>query len=185
MTLAELLAIAVRALEAEGIPYMLTGSLASSFHGEPRSTRDIDFVIDPDPAALDRLVARLAAEDMYVHADAARDALAARGQFNAVAGDAKIDFMVRKDRPFSISEFGRRQRVRLPDSEADIVSLEDLIIAKLAWAAETGSDRQKRDVMGMIEVAGSDLDRAYVERWTTQLGMVEAWREVDRAGDSR
>jgi hypothetical protein len=185
VTLAELLASAVAALEAEGVPYMLTGSLASSFHGEPRATRDIDFVIDPDGDALDRLVSRLRGQGWYVDGEAAQTALAERGQFNAIAGDAKLDFMVRKDRPFSIEEFGRRRRVRLPDAEATIVSVEDLILAKLQWGSETGSDRQLRDVAGMVEVAGDQLDRRYVERWAADLGVLEAWRQVDRGIDSR
>lgn len=170
--------MAVRALEIEAIPYMLTGSLASSFHGEPRSTRDIDFVIDPDLAGLDRLVERLVAEGLYVDRGAARYALATRAQFNAIAEDAKIDFVIRKDRPFSIAEFARRQRVRLPGVEAEIVSVEDLILAKIAWATETGSDRQLRDVAGMVDIAGADLDRAYIERWAEELGVSAPWHEV-------
>lgn len=178
MTLADLLVLAVHALEGEGIPYMLTGSLASSFHGEPRATRDIDFVIDPDGAGLERLVDRLIAEGLYVDGGVARGALATRGQFNAVAGDAKIDFVIRKERPFSTAEFARRRRVRLPDIEAEIVSVEDLIVAKLAWASQTGSDRQLRDVAGMVAIAGDDLDRVYIDRWAADLDLVKQWREV-------
>jgi hypothetical protein len=178
VTLSELLGAAVRALEAEGIPYMLTGSLASSFHGEPRSTRDIDFVIDPGAAALDRFVARLSAQGLYVDPGAAHSALEDRGQFNAIADDLKIDFVVRKDRPFSIAEFDRRTRVRIQDTEAEMVTVEDLILAKLAWAADTGSDQQLRDVAGMIEVAGPDLDRAYVQQWAAKLGLDGSWRDV-------
>ncbi len=179
MTLGDLLVETIRALEAERIDYMLTGSLASTFHGEPRSTRDIDVVIDPTPAALDRLLDRLHNDGLYVDGDAARAALRERGQFNAIAGDAKVDFIVRKDRPFAKAEFERRRRVQLPGIEGEMVTVEDLILAKLAWAKETDSERQRRDVSGMIGAAGSTLDRVYVAAWAERLGVAEDWRRLD------
>jgi hypothetical protein len=154
---------------------MLTGSLASSFHGEPRSTRDIDIVIDPPADALLALVHRLQAEGMYVDEAAAAGALRDRGQFNAIATDAKVDFVIRKDRPFSRTEFDRRQRVRLPGVDAHVVTVEDLVIAKLEWASETGSDRQRRDVTEMIAISGDALDGDYVERWANELGLSDDW----------
>lgn len=178
MSLAGLLGTTIEALEAEGVPYMITGSIASAFHGEPRATRDIDVVIDPAPASLDGLVARLQAAGAYVDAEAARAALRERTQFNAVADDAKVDFVILRDRPFSSAEFERRRRVRLGDLEAFIVSAEDLIVLKLEWAEATGSERQLRDVEGMIAVAGRDLDRDHIERWTSALGLGDAWRRV-------
>ena len=165
-------------LEAERIPYMLTGSIASAFYGEPRATRDIDVVIDPTPEALDSLIIGLQRGGAYVDADAARTALRARTQFNAVVGDAKVDFVVRKERPFSKAEFDRRRRVHLLGLKGSMVSVEDLILAKLEWSAATGSERQLRDVEGMVRVAGSDLDRGHVERWAAQLGLTTSWRQV-------
>ena len=179
MSLADLLEGTIRALIAERIDYMLTGSLASTFYGEPRSTRDIDIVIDPTPAALDRLLDRLRADGLNVDRDAARTALQDRGQFNAIAGDAKVDFIIRKERPFSIAEFDRRRRVQLPGTEADVVTVEDLILAKLLWARETDSQRQRRDVAGMLGAAGTALDRGYVAGWAERLGVAEDWRLLD------
>jgi hypothetical protein len=185
VTLADLLIETIGALEAEGIAYMLTGSMASTFHGEPRATRDIDFVIDPTADGLDRLLDRLRSNGLYVDQDAARAALHDRGQFNAIAIDAKVDFIVRKDQPFARSEFERRQRVELPGIEAHVATVEDLILAKLAWARDTDSERQRRDVSGMIEVAAESLDRAYLARWADLLGLGDAWRRLDaRAGES-
>jgi hypothetical protein len=179
VSLADLLVGTIRTLEAARIPYMLTGSLASTFHGEPRATRDIDIVIDPTPKSLDRLVDGLRADGVYVDLEAARVALNERGQFNAIAADAKVDFIIRKDRPFSIAEFERRQRVQLPGTVADVVTVEDLIVAKLLWAVETDSERQLRDVSGMIAVAGDALDRTHVTTWAERLGVGEAWRRLE------
>ena len=184
MSLADLLASTIRALAAARIDYMLTGSLASTFYGEPRATRDIDVVIDPTPASLDRLVEVLLTDGLYVDPAAARTALRERGQFNAIAGEAKVDFIVRKDRPFSISEFDRRQRVQLLSTEVDMVTVEDLIVAKLWWARESDSERQRRDVAGMISVAGTALDREYVGKWAERLGVAEDWRRLDVLPDA-
>lgn len=117
MTFGELLALVIGLLEQSGVPYMVTGSLASSYHGEPRATRDADIVIDPSPEALERLTAGLLDAGFHVDRDAAREALVDRSQFNAIGADAmKIDFIVRRDRPFSVEEFRRRQPADLLDA---------------------------------------------------------------------
>jgi hypothetical protein len=177
--LADLLADAIDRLDRAGIPYMLRGSLASTYHGEPRATRDLDLVIDPRPRALERLVDGLEADGFYVDREAARTALRDRTQFNAI-GDAaaKIDFIIRKDRPFSVEEFRRRRRVELLGTSGFIVSVEDLIVAKLEWAAATGSERQLRDVAGMLAVAGDAIDAAYLNRWIAALGLTDTWTDV-------
>ena len=158
---------------------MLTGSLASTYHGEPRATRDLDLVIDPAPDALERLVDGLEADGFHVDREAARTALRDRTQFNAIGEAAtKIDFIIRKDRPFSVEEFGRRRRVELLGTSGFIATAEDLIVAKLEWAAQTGSERQRRDIAGMLAVAGNAIDEAYLMRWITALGLTDAWTDV-------
>jgi hypothetical protein len=104
----------VEALAECGIPHMVAGSFASTHHGVPRSTYDIDLVIDPTREALDRFVRSLAAERFYVSAEAAQEAWQRRGQFNVVdrATGWKIDLILRKDRAFSREEFGRRRPLR-------------------------------------------------------------------------
>jgi hypothetical protein len=105
-----LLAHVTSLLESAGIPYMVAGSFASTFYSSPRTTADMDIVIDPGADALDRLLAGLDPERFYVDADTARDALRRRGMFNAIDMESgwKIDFVVRKARPFSIEEPRRR-----------------------------------------------------------------------------
>jgi hypothetical protein len=179
VTLAGLLADAIRLLERAPIPYMITGSIASTYHGEPRSTLDIDIVIDPDPAALERLIDELQAEGFYVDRGAAGVALRDRTQFNAIGPDAvKIDFIIRKERPFSVAEFSRRREVELPGTRGFMTTVEDLIVAKLEWAVETDSERHLRDVAGMLAVAGDTLDRAYLARWIAALDLKAAWTRV-------
>lgn len=179
MTLAELLADAVRRLDRAHIPYMVTGSVASTYHGEPRATLDLDIVVDPLPETLAILLESLLADGYYVDRGAAFDAMRGRTQFNAVgAGATKIDFIVRKDRPFSREEFARRRPAELLGTPAFIASVEDMIIAKLEWSLPFDSERQLRDVASMLDVAGEAIDRPYIDRWVGALGLAEAWRRV-------
>lgn len=180
MTFTDLLKDVIGRLDHADVPYMVTGSLASSFHGEPRATLDVDIVVDPTPSSLARLVDNLIDGGYYVDREAAREALAGRTQFNAVADDAsKVDFIIRKERPFSIEEFGRRMRADLLGTFAFVASAEDLVIAKLEWAAASGSDRQLRDAAGIVAVADG-LDEDYIDRWAAALGVTEAWQTIRR-----
>ena len=186
MTLGDLVARMADRLERAGIPYMVTGSLASSFHGEPRTTRDVDLVIDPTPQALTAFVDRLPASEFSVDADAARVALQERSQFNIVEVETgwKVDFLVRKDRPFSVEEFERRMPAELLGRRAFIATAEDTIIAKLEWAMAGESERQMRDVASILAVSGESLDFSYLERWTRQLGLTTVWEQVQSSAQS-
>ena len=178
MTFGQPLASVIALLERSGVPYLVTGSLASSYHGEPRATRDADIVIDPSRKALDELTAGLLDAGFDVDRDVARQALAARSQFNAIGADAsKVDFIIRRDRPFSVEEFRRRQPADLLGTEGFVATAEDVILVKLEWAKATGSDRQLDDVAGIVAIAGR-LDLAYIDRWAGKLGVDDAWRAL-------
>ena len=178
MSLESLLAHTIGLLEDSGLRYMITGSLASGYHGEYRATHDVDVVIDVSAVELDRLLDRLHAAGMYVDDEAARTALRERGQFNAIVEDVKVDFIIQKLGAFARSEFDRRIRGRLLGREASLVSPEDLILAKLASAAQLDSERQLRDVAGVVDAIGPALDRAYVSSWAERLGLRPAWDKL-------
>lgn len=186
MTLGELLASIGQRLAAAGIPYMVTGSVASSFHGEPRATRDLDLVIDPSHEALDRFVGDLPAETFYVDPEAARAALVERSQFNVIdhASGWKVDLIIRKDRPYSIQAFKRRLPAELLGTPTFLATAEDVVIAKLEWSKLAGSERQLRDVIGILGVTDT-LDSRYVERWVERLGLADVWAKVQTALEVR
>jgi hypothetical protein len=186
VTLGELLASIGQRLAAAGIPYMVTGSVASSFHGEPRATRDLDLVIDPSPAALDRFVGELPAEKFYVDRLAATTALADRSQFNVIdqVSGWKVDLMIRQDRPFSIQAFKRRLPAELLGTPTFLATAEDVVIAKLEWSKAGGSERQLRDVIGILAITNK-LDDRYVERWVERLQLGDVWAKVRRALEER
>ena len=170
------------------IPYMLTGSFASSYHGRPRATHDADVVIDPAPNQFDALLAELEAKGFYVNDRGARAAFEERRQFNAIeiASACKVDLILRKDRSYSREEFARRQYVDLAFGHpVAVVAPEDAILSKLEWAQRSGdSQRQLRDAAGVLDV-NPQVDRAYIERWARELGVLELWTTISRRRDQK
>lgn len=164
-------------LEDAEIPYMIVGSFASMVHGEPRTTQDLDIVIDPLPAALDQFLAHIDMETFYVDPDTARDALRRRAMFNIIDMRSawKIDLVMRKDRPFSREELTRRAEQEVLGVIVPTASAEDTIVAKLEWAKQGASERQIRDVAGILRVRGESIDRAYILRWIDELGLEPQW----------
>ena len=168
-------------LDAAGIPYMLSGSFASSYHGVPRTTQDLDLVIDPTRPALHGLLDALPEDDYYVSREAAGTALRRRGQFNVIdlSSGWKADLIIRKNREFSRTEFERRLPGSVLGTEVSISTAEDTVLAKLEWAVKAESERQLRDVAGVLAVS-QDLDQAYLEHWVEKLGLRTAWEEAQR-----
>lgn len=177
---ADPLAVVVDLLDRAEIPYMLAGSFASTYHGSPRTTHDIDVVIDPTRPALDRFVRDLDEEHYYVSDVAVDEAWRCRGMFNVLLLESgwKVDLILCKERPFSRSEFERRIRVDLGGLAVWMATAEDTIVAKLEWAKAGESERQLRDVEGILAVAGDRLDRAYLEGWIGELGLRDSWARV-------
>jgi hypothetical protein len=181
MTQEEFLTDIAQSLETVAIPFMVAGSHGSSLHGQPRATNDVDFVIDPTLEQLDRFLA-LVAGRYYVSPEAAREALARRSMFNIINFDDgwKADLIIRKDRPFSIEEFGRRQMRTLYGSSLPVASAEDVILTKLEWDKITPSERQVKDALHVAVVQWSTLDQNYLRRWAPLLGVAEKLEEVLR-----
>jgi hypothetical protein len=164
-----------------GVTYMLTGSIAASYYGRPRATHDADIVIDPAPDQLEELLTRVERAGFYVDASRARDSLRTRRAFNIIDTQyaSKIDLIIRRDREFSVNELARRTTADLPWKRGvSIVSPEDALLSKLEWARAAGdSERQLADVAGMLAVQ-STLDRQYIERWASRLGVADLWHRV-------
>lgn len=162
----------IRRLDDASIPHMLAGSMASTFHGEPRMTRDVDLVIDPTLASMREFVAGLDRSRYYV--DDAEGAVRHRGMCNVIDTETgwKADLIVRKLRPFSETEFGRRQLVEISGIELFVASAEDTVLAKLEWRSASNSEQQLRDVVAVL--AAQPVDLVYLRHWATELGVAEA-----------
>lgn len=162
-------------LDRAGIAYMLTGSMAMNYYAQPRMTRDIDVVVALAPADADKIVDLFRA-DYYVSEEAVRDAISAESIFNLIHNESviKVDCIVRKNTPYRRVEFDRRKQIKIDDFSTWIASKEDLIISKLFWAKDSGSEIQMRDVQNLV-ATGSDV--AYIDNWTKDLGLFNLWEQ--------
>jgi hypothetical protein len=167
-------------LDAGGIPYMITGSMAMAIYSQPRMTRDIDLVVELTPAEGDRLV-ELFREDCLIDREAVRDAINRTSMFNVIHKEwtAKADFIIRKDAEYRAVEFTRRRKVTIAGANAWVVSVEDLILSKLVWRKESLSELQLRDVRGLI-ATNPRLDWDYLRMWAAQLGVGQALNEAGK-----
>jgi hypothetical protein len=173
----ELLGRVTAALDANGIPYMLTGSLASSMYGIPRATNDIDIVISATREQVLAVVQLFQRVGLTVAQEAAVAALRNKTQFNVIdfPRGLKVDLIVRKDRDFSVTEFDRRETHEVEGMRLTIATPEDVLLAKLEWAKMGDSERQLVDAAGIVKVQGEALDMDYVERWVEDLGLQQQW----------
>jgi len=165
-------------LDSAGIPYMLTGSVALALYARPRMTRDVDVVIECRPDDVVKIVRAFGA-DCYVDANAVREAIASRTMFNIIHNEwvIKADFIVKKEDVYREVEFERRRRFVVEGVPVWVVALEDLVLSKLHWSRDSGSELQRSDVRLLLEAAPS-LDRAYLEKWARHLGVQDLLTEV-------
>jgi hypothetical protein len=183
MSLAELFQRITSALDLSGIEFMVSGSFASAHYGASRSTQDIDVVIAATPEKLRVLVQNLPSDEYYVDLDAALKALTHQSLFNVIdlATGWKIDFIIRKSRPFSQEEFNRRRKVNLHDVPIFVASAEDIVISKLEWSKLAQSRRHIEDVAGILRARWKLLDRPYLEKWIDELGLSQQWNDARTA----
>jgi len=175
MSQQELLAKVVPVLEALGIDFMVTGSIASSIQGEPRLTHDVDLVVTVPADAVDALVASFPSPEFLLQKDAIQDALQHRSMFNLLwlQDGSKVDFWLLTDEPFDISRFSRRQRTMLDDLHLFVSAPEDTILAKLRWSRLSGgSEKQFNDALSVYELQAKGMDCEYLGRWAEALGVV-------------
>lgn len=181
MTLEDFLSRLATALERVKLPYMLTGSVASSAHGIPRSTADLDIVIAPTRAQLMALMREFPTDRYYSDEQQALQALASRSQFNVIdfATGWKADFIIAQDSEYGRSALMRRMLIDVEGTSVYVATAEDVLIAKLQWAKLGKSDRQLDDAAGIISTQGKKLDFSYIERWVRELHLEAEWRAVN------
>ncbi len=177
----ELLRFVTAVLERLRVPYLVTGSMATIFYGEPRFTNDIDIVVRLPAARAAEFCRAFPPADFYLDEQSVREAIATHGQFNLIhaGGGLKVDFMVPPDTAFERSRFGRAVRARPgPDFEATFAAPEDVIIKKLEYYAAGGSEKHLRDIAGVLKISADRVDREYISRWAAQLGLTDVWDAV-------
>ena len=165
----DVLRIVSERLAAARIPYMLTGSYALAFYTTPRMTRDLDLVISLAEDDVGAIV-KVFESEFYIDADAVRSAVLSQRQFNLMhlKSGIKVDLIIRKGAEYRQVEFARRREVDFGGVKTWIVTREDLILSKLVWSKDSGSELQQRDVRALLDTS---VDRAYIEQWARRLGV--------------
>ncbi len=175
----EVLRQVTAALEQVGVPYRVSGSVASSALGIPRATLDIDIVADLTPHHVAPL-ARLLGQDFYFDQVHALQAIQQRSSFNLLhlAKAIKVDIFLVNPTPFEQSAFAREHRITLEEPEPPysvaFCTAEDILLHKLRWYELGGrsSERQWSDILGILRVQ-TTLDLDYLRRWARELGLLE------------
>src|SRR5437016_13900816 len=170
MTERELLVDCLRRLNRISVRYYLTGSMASNYWGIPRTTHDLDFVVQLPPSAVPEIV-RAFAGDFYIDEAAVRAAYRPPHQFNALdtRSALKVDFWLPDPTPFAQEMLRRRLEVNLFGEPAWIATAEDVILHKLIWNRISPSDRQLGDAAGVVAVQADALDKSYLRHWAQEL----------------
>ena len=168
--LLKLLQKVTAALDARSISYMLSGSVAMNVYTVPRMTRDIDIVINLQQSDIDEFAA-IFKEGYYIHKEGLEEEVRRRGMFNVIDFESgqKIDFMVRKNTEFHLTEFGRRKQIEAFGFPVWIASIEDLILSKLIWIQQIQSETQMGDIENLLEA--DSVDQAYLLHWIKEMNL--------------
>jgi len=174
MSQQELLRTVIQALDDAGIEYMVSGSIASSLQGEPRSTHDIDLVVALERVAVTKLIKAFPFPDFYLDEESIMEAIDKQSMFNLIdvnEGD-KVDFWILTDEPFDQSRFARRYVEEVMGLRMRVSSPEDTILVKLRWAKLSGgSEKQFTDALRVYEVQFGNLDVDYLHSWARKISV--------------
>jgi hypothetical protein len=161
--------------EKLGVPYLIGGSLASSLYGMVRTTQDSDIIAEMRPEHIQPFVSALEA-DFYVDQEMIAESIQRNSSFNIIHHDSmfKVDVFIPRPRPFLRSQLARARRQTFTfekEVSAKFASPEDTILSKLEWYRMGGeaSDRQWRDILGVLMTKAGELDLEYLHQWAREL----------------
>jgi hypothetical protein len=171
-------------LERLEVRYFISGSLASTLYGIMRTTMDADIVADLNQKHIVDFVSELG-DDFYIDQEMINTAVKQRSSFNIIHRESffKIDLFIPEPRPFDNVQFTRARRQILaiePEIQAMVASPEDIVLAKLEWYRMGGgiSERQWRDVVGIIRVQAGLLDLSYLNHMAEELGIEDVLQKA-------
>lgn len=184
MEQAELLKYLLGVLDRLHISYAIVGSFASGIWGEVRFTQDIDLITSVQECDLPQLLTLFSPPEFYASLPAAQEAVRNASQFNIIHLDSgnKIDFMIAGTSQWSQRQLQRSHIVQMfPDQTGRVSSPEDVILGKLLYYREGGSDKHLRDIAGIVKVSGDTLDWEYLAQSALELELVDLWNSVQEA----
>jgi hypothetical protein len=166
-------------LEELGVPYVIGGSLASTLHGMIRTTQDSDIITGMRSEHIASFVSSLQG-DFFVDEEMIADAIQHNSSFNIIHRDTmfKVDIFIPRPRPFQQSQISRAQRQSFAlenEISANFASAEDTVLSKLEWYRMGGetSERQWRDILGILKTRAGGLDLEYLKKWAKDLGVTD------------
>jgi hypothetical protein len=175
----DILVDVVTKLEQAEITYMISGSTAMNYYVQPRMTRDIDIVVELNCNKIN-ILKEFFELDFYLDEETIQNQVEIQGFFNIIHYQTavKIDFVVKKNSPFRIEEFNRRQRIQIDDNVfAWFVTPEDLVLSKLIWAKDSHSEFQLRDISNLLN-SKIKIEHTYLRKWANDLNVIELLKEV-------
>ncbi len=162
-------------LEKLGIPYFIGGSLASTLYGMLRTTQDSDVIAEMRSEHIQPFLTALQNE-FFIDEEMIADAVHRNSSFNIIHRETmfKVDVFIPRPRPFQKSQLARAQRQTFdlePRISANFASAEDTILSKLEWYRRGGeiSERQWRDILGVLKTREGGLDLDYLQKWANKL----------------
>ncbi len=162
--------------ERESVPYRIVGSMASMAYGEPRFTNDIDVLVDLPVEKIEALCREFPSPDFFIAPHAVRQAILNRHQFNIlhIPAGLKVDMILAADTEFDRRNLDTGQRLRCEGAyDALFASPENVILKKLVYYQEGGSEKHLRDIASMLAIQGEQIDQAYLDNWASELGVTE------------
>ncbi|CAN5577616.1 hypothetical protein BH10BAC5_BH10BAC5_14020 [soil metagenome] len=181
MSQQELLKKVVQLLNRINVDYMLTGSVVSSIQGEPRSTHDIDIVVNISEHSISSIIKEFLPPRYYIDESAIVEAIQNQNMFNLLdtnEGD-KVDFWILTKSPFDVSRFSRKYEDDFFGITVNVSTPEDTIVSKLKWAKESNNcQKQLGDVIRITEIQYGNLNFSYIEKWVSILDLKDLWLQV-------
>lgn len=180
---AELSLLFLRPLNKLGVRYVVSGSMASILYGEPRFTNDLDLVVFLRHEDIKRLAEIFPSPDYYVPPEeviAAEIARPQKGQFNVihVATGFKADLYTSGRDDFNAWAFRNARRMDFKGETISVAPPECVIVRKLEFFREGGSEKHLRDIRTMLTVSGDQIDRSALNEWIVRQGVEAQWRQV-------
>lgn len=181
----EILLLISRLLSDLHIPYLLTGSFASSYYGFPRATHDIDFVVEVETKDYPKLADALSKlkKDFLVDLDQVKLNIKRSLHFEILHTDSmvKVDFWPVMKNEFNESRLKRMRELLIFGERIPVISSEDLILTKLLWCKKVRSDRHIRDCVGIWQLQREKLDKKYLTLWAKKLRVGKLLDEISTA----